>query len=64
MAQHSCQGEDPIGKRFRRLIDPDYTQVAGVCADAVVAAIGEPEEEIIEFVCGENNRDADHYRGK
>jgi hypothetical protein len=28
------------------------------------ATLAPPEEELIEFVCGENNRDADHYRGK
>jgi hypothetical protein len=28
------------------------------------ATLAAPEEEIMEFVCGENNRDIEHYRGK
>ena len=28
------------------------------------ATLAPPEEELIEFVCGENNRDIEHYRGK
>jgi len=28
------------------------------------ATLAPPDEEIMEFICTENNRDADHYRGK
>jgi len=28
------------------------------------ATLAPPDEEIMEFVCGENNRDVNHYRGK
>ena len=28
------------------------------------ATLAPPDEEIMEFICAENNRDANHYRGK
>ena len=28
------------------------------------ATLAPPDEEIMEFICNENNRDANHYRGK
>ena len=31
---------------------------------AFTATLAPPEEEMIEFVCAENNRDVNHYRAK
>jgi hypothetical protein len=28
------------------------------------ATLAPPEEEIMEFICNENNHDVSHYRGK
>ena len=60
-------------ERIRR---PDYGHIevaitmedseafTGPWTRTFVATLAPPEEEIMEFICSEGNRDVSHYRGK
>lgn len=46
MARHFWPGQNAIGKRFRKVIDNNYVQVVGICANSAQLQIGEQPQPV------------------